>query len=115
MNVENHAGEDRGEERSQLAELIRKVMLAGIGAASLAQEEAEIFINKLIEKGEIADKEGRDLVKDLREKRRQRMHEHLDKRVAGIVERMKIPTKADLDELREKIADLSKKVDSIKE
>ena len=89
-------------------------MLAGIGAASLAQEEAETFINKLIEKGEIAEKEGRDLTKDLREKRRQRMHEHLDNRVAEIVERMKIPTKADMDQLREKIAELSKKVDSLK-
>lgn len=115
MTEEYNSHEEREDERHPLAELIRKVMLAGIGAASLAQEEAEIFINKLIDKGEIAEKEGRDLAKDLREKRRQRMEEHLDKRVAAIVEKMKIPTKSDIDELNEKLAELSKKIEKLED
>ena len=41
------------EEGKNLTEMARKVMLATIGAVALAQEEAEAFIKKLIERGEI--------------------------------------------------------------
>ena len=44
------------EEGKSLTEMARKVMLATIGAVALAQEEAEAFIKKLIDRGEIADK-----------------------------------------------------------
>ena len=43
MTVEDMAAENEKLERPPLAELLRKVMLAGIGAAALAQEEAEIL------------------------------------------------------------------------
>ena len=115
MTVESLGSETKEQERSQLAELLRKVMLAGIGAASLAQEEAESFIQKLIEKGELAEKEGRVLMKDMREKRRQKTEEHLDVRIAAIIERMKIPTKSDIDIVSEKIAELTKKVYELKQ
>ena len=114
MTVEDMAAENEKLERPPLAELVRKVMLAGIGAAALAQEEAESFIHKLIEKGELAEKDGRVLVKDLREKRKQKAEEEIDKRVTSLIERMKIPTKGDIEALSEKIAEVSKKVDDLK-
>jgi len=114
MTVEDMAAEKETLERPPLAELLRKVMLAGIGAASLAQEEAESFIHKLIEKGELAEKDGRVLVKDLREKRKQKAEEEIDKRVTSLIERMKIPTKSDIDSLSEKLAEISTKVDNLK-
>jgi polyhydroxyalkanoate synthesis regulator phasin len=114
MTVEDMAAEEQPLERPPLAELIRKVMLAGIGAAALAQEEAEVFIHKLIEKGELAEKDGRVLVKDLREKRRQKAEEQIEKRITSLIERMKIPTKTDIEDLSEKIAEISKKVDDLK-
>jgi len=115
MTVEHNCSENQEQEHPPLAELVRKVMLAGIGMASLAQEEAEIFIQKLIEKGELAEKEGQGLVRDLREKRHQKIEERLDHRVATIVEKMKIPTQSDMDTLKEKIAELSKKIDDLKQ
>src|SRR4051812_14566433 len=51
-------------------ELLRKVALASVGAVVLAQEEIEEFVRRLVEKGEIAEKDGRTLVRDLLEKRR---------------------------------------------
>jgi polyhydroxyalkanoate synthesis regulator phasin len=114
MTVENMAAEEQPVERPPLAELIRKVMLAGIGAAALAQEEAEAFIQKLIEKGELAEKDGRVLMKDLREKRRQKAGEELDKRISCLIDRMNIPTKSDFEDLSEKIAEIARKVDGLK-
>jgi polyhydroxyalkanoate synthesis regulator phasin len=114
MTVDNRTAEEQPLERPPLAELIRKVMLAGIGAAALAQEEAEVFIQKLIEKGELAEKDGCVLMKDLREKRRHKAEEELDKRIATLIDRMKIPTKSDIEALSEKIDEIARKVDDLK-
>ena len=114
MTVEESTAAAQPLERPPLVELFRKVMLAGIGAAALAQEEAKSFIHKLIEKGELAEKDGRVLMKDLREKRRQKAEEHIDKHLTDLIERMKIPTKADIEALSERIAEISKKVDNLK-
>jgi poly(hydroxyalkanoate) granule-associated protein len=112
MTVEDKTAEEPLE-RPPLAELIRKVMLAGIGAAALAQEEAEAFIHKLIEKGELAEKDGRVLMKDLREKRRQKAEEEIDKRITALIKRMNIPTKSDFEALSQKINQISQKVDDL--
>ena len=80
----------------------------------LPKKRLKSFIHKLIEKGELAEKDGRVLVKDLREKRMQKAEDEIDKRVTSLIERMKIPTKGDIDALSEKIAEISTKVDGLK-
>ena len=75
MTTENKVNETTHPDRPSFAELSRKVLLAGIGAAALVQEEAEAFINRLIEKGEIAEKDGITLVQDLRAKRKKKVAE----------------------------------------
>jgi polyhydroxyalkanoate synthesis regulator phasin len=114
MTVEDVVSDEEKSERPPLVELVRKIMLAGIGAAALAQEEAEIFINKLIEKGELAEKDGHILMKDLREKRHRKAEDVIDKRISSLMERMDIPTKADLESLSEKISELAEKIDKSK-
>ena len=47
------------EPRGTLYEAARRVLLAGMGAVALAQEEAEDFVNRLVERGEIAEKDAR--------------------------------------------------------
>lgn len=104
-------------ERSPLLATARKVLLAGIGAVALAQEEIEEFVNKLIERGEIAERDGRKLMDELMEKRRKKTREaeaQLDERVEDLLDRMNVPTKADIEALSAKIAILTKKVDELK-
>ena len=106
--------EEMEEERSKLFELARKVALAGIGAAALAQDELEDFINRLVERGEIAEKDARKLIKEVSEKRRGKVEKQLDKRLEGLLEHLDVPSKADIDELGAKIAALTAKVDALK-
>ena len=47
-----------------MVDMVRKVLLASIGAVALTQEEVEKVVNKLIERGEIAEKDGRKLIND---------------------------------------------------
>lgn len=105
------------EERNPLLDAVRKVLLASIGAVALAQEEIEDFINKLVERGEIAEKDGKKLVREVMAKRKkeaEKADDILSKRVEEILDRMNVPTKADIDSLGEKITSLSKKVDDLK-
>lgn len=99
-----------------LFEVARKIMLAGIGAASIAQEEFETFINKLIERGEIAEKDGRKLIEELKEKREAKIKEHeerLEKKIEESLLRLGVPTQKDFKELSNKIAALTKKIDQL--
>jgi poly(hydroxyalkanoate) granule-associated protein len=97
--------------------MARKVLLAGIGAVALTQEEVEKFVNKLVERGEIAEQDGKKLVRDVMEKRRKetkKAEDHLDKRIEEFLDRMNVPTKADIEALSAKITALTKKVDELK-
>jgi polyhydroxyalkanoate synthesis regulator phasin len=113
MTTENMAGEKQVHERPSLAELAKKVLLASIGAASIVQEEAEAFVHKLIEKGELAEKDGRVILKDLREKRKIKSEEELDKHITSIIKRLEIPTKSDIEVLSEKISEIAKKIEEL--
>lgn len=95
----------------------RRILLASIGAIALAQEEIEDFVDRLVERGELAEKEGKQLMQEIMEKRKQRatrLEERFNKRVEDVLTRMNIPTKADLEALSEKIAALSRKVDELR-
>jgi poly(hydroxyalkanoate) granule-associated protein len=105
------------EERNPFLEATRKVLLAGIGAVALAQEEIESFVNKLVERGEIAEKDGKQLVRDVMEKRKkeaQKAEDELEKRMEELLDRMNVPTKSDIEALSAKITALTKKVDELK-
>jgi poly(hydroxyalkanoate) granule-associated protein len=122
-----------------LVEAVRKVFLASIGAAKIAQEEVtgfvtdtenylnkvvedtEAFVNKLVDKGAIAESDGKQLISDMVEKRksvvedsRSKVNIDLDGRVEGVLAKLNIPTKGDIDELSKKIGQLSRKVDNLR-
>lgn len=103
-----------------MVEMVRKVLLASIGAVALTQEEVEKVINKLIERGEIAEKDGRKLVKDLMEKRRKKAaevkdetEEEFENRMEEVLARMNIASKSDIDSINRKLTTLSKKLDDL--
>lgn len=103
-----------------LLDMAHKVLLAGIGAISLTQEEVEKFVNKLVERGEIAEKDGRKMLKDVMERRkkqaeevRSETEEKFDKRLDEMLARLNVPTRDDIDTLSKQIAALTRKVDTL--
>lgn len=101
------------EETNNLQEAFHRVMLAAVGTVGLVQDEVEHFVNKAVERGEIAEKEARKTVHDVTEKRKG-AEKGVDKRFEDMLLKLNIPTKTDLTALNEKIADLTKKVESLK-
>lgn len=107
------------EKVSPLLDAVRRVLLASIGAVALAADEIEDFVNKLVERGEIAEKDGRKLVKDVLERRKEMemrpIEQKLDRQMDRFLTRLNIPTRDDVESLSARIADLSKKIDELKE
>jgi polyhydroxyalkanoate synthesis regulator phasin len=104
-------------EHNPLVDAVRKVLLAGIGAIALAQEEIEEFVGRLVERGEIAEKDGRKLISEVMDKRKkeaEKAEDEITKRVETVMDRMSVPSKADIEELSKKISELTKKVDELK-
>lgn len=104
-------------DRSPLLEATRRMMLASVGAVALAQEEMENFVNRLVERGEIAQEDGKRLVRDMVDRRRQqaqRAEDEIERRMDDLLSRMNVPTKSDIETLSAKITELNKKVDELK-
>jgi poly(hydroxyalkanoate) granule-associated protein len=115
--VKETAGESTEASQSRMMEMLRRVLLATIGAAAIAQEEIEALVNRLVERGEIAEKDGKKLMHELMEKRKRKtaqVEEDISKNLESVLDRMDIPTKADVEALSQKITVLSKKVDELK-
>jgi poly(hydroxyalkanoate) granule-associated protein len=115
------------EEPTELAEAanpllasLRRILMAGIGALALTQEQIEDFVGKLVERGQIAEGDARNLISEVVERRKKSMQdttrkaeEGFDKQIENLLARMNIPTKSEIDALSDKIAELSRKVDEL--
>ena len=101
------------EQSSKVQEALHRVMLATLGTVGLVQDELEHFINKAVERGQMAEKEARKTVQEVSDKRKGTEKE-VDKRFEDMLAKLNIPTKNDIDLLNEKISDLSKKVEALK-
>ncbi len=108
--------EDEKREFHSFYYVVRRVVLAGIGAVALKHDEIEEFVDKLVERGEIAKKDGEELLKEMRERHKKYLQGeegHTHKRVADFLDRIQVPTKTDVNELSEKIVALEKKIDEL--
>jgi polyhydroxyalkanoate synthesis regulator phasin len=95
-----------------LGGLLRKVFLASIGAAVVAEEEVVNLINRFVEKGEIAEKDGKEMIKEILDKREKEAKETIEK-IRG-TNTVKVATKADIEALQEKLDILTAKLDEKK-
>ena len=113
---------DAPEDNNYLLDGLRRILMAGIGVAVLAQEEIEDFVTRLVDRGEIAENDGRSLISDVLEKRKQEIQNNtrkvgngMDRHVEGVLNRLNVPTRSDISSLSEQISELSKKVDELQE
>ncbi|RPI51805.1 MAG: hypothetical protein EHM56_09100, partial [Chloroflexi bacterium] len=58
VNVQDPAIEPADERRGSLLDATRRMMLASIGAVAMAQDEMEAFVDRLVERGQIAEQDG---------------------------------------------------------
>ena len=105
--------------KNPVVKMARTVLLATMGSVALGKEELEAIVNRLVEKGELAEKDGRELIVEIIERRKKEISHvdlkvgNMDQRLESILGRMNVPSKRDVEDLSRKIGTLSKKVDAL--
>lgn len=100
----------------EISTLARKFLLLGIGALSLTEERLEQIISGMVKKGEISRQEGRDLVHEMLEKINQEkdnISEKIKKEFDYLMDKVDVPKQSELNELKQKIAELEAKLDQL--
>jgi len=105
---------------NMLVENGRKVMLAGLGVVTLAQEELTQLFNNLVERGTATEEKTREMVNKQVENRQKeakkvakRVEKEVEKRIEDVLHRMNIPSKNDIDKLSRKVSTLNTKVNDL--
>jgi poly(hydroxyalkanoate) granule-associated protein len=109
------------EETNPVFTFARKMLQAGMGAATTLQNEFEEITKNLIERGESVEKDGRKYFDDFVTKSKDNVNDQVKKaekqfedQVEAVLHRLNIPTKKDIDSLNRKITNLTKKVNELK-
>lgn len=70
----------------QLGEGLRKLILAGVGAAAATKEKSEVFFQELVRKGELTVEQGRVLNEELKHNLREAIRENVTVNVLDMSE-----------------------------
>lgn len=131
MEVEVHVKQiDSGNgnvEPSPVLEAMRRLLLASIGAIALTVDEAEKFTQRLVERGELAQKDGEKIMNEMTDRFKQQQAQvqqevpdaakalnTFEENIERILSSLSIPSKRDIDELSAKIAQLSARVEELR-
>lgn len=113
---------------SQVIDVVRKMLLAGVGAVALSTDETQSFLNRLVERGEVAQKDAEKLMHEVRERFNGRptlslpsmpmqpaeLSNQIETGLERILNRLNVPSKRDIDDLSAKIAQLAARVEELR-
>jgi polyhydroxyalkanoate synthesis regulator phasin len=88
-------------------------LLTGLGTVSLTKEKAEKLVNELIARGEIEKARKKETVDDLVKKGKdikKTLEDMMETKVKGMIEKMPLATKSELDKLKKRIELLEKEL-----
>lgn len=92
-------------------DFIKKAIFIGAGLASLTAEKIEEAVKEIVNKGDLTEKQGKELVQELKEKSakaRKELGERIDKMINDTLQKLNIPTRKEVEELKARIEQLEK-------
>lgn len=95
-------------------EIIRNAMLLGFGV----QEKVKEFVDEVVKKGELSESQGAKLVKEWTEKAEKNTEDisnSLNDLLKKTIDKMKLPSKEDLDKMNEEISLLTERIKKLEE
>ena len=95
-----------------LYNVTHSILLAGIGAISLAQDEVNTFFDRLVERGELAESDARKLAREMMERREKLEKEHRQRGPES--KAVASATKADIDALNARVAELTRQIEELR-
>lgn len=94
-----------------MSNIINKAFLAGLGAVSLGRDKVEGLIDELVKRGELSQEEKQGMLSELLEsveKRQAELEEFIHKEIQQILKSLDIPTREEMNRLKEEIDSLRK-------
>ncbi len=96
----------------EIGEGLKKIFLAGVGAVATTAESAKEIVDTLVKKGEITVEQGKVLNEELKRSAKEKVNDHVTvnivKEYRDAMKAVDHMTKEELDELKEKIANLER-------
>lgn len=114
--------------RRDLEESAHTLLLAGLGALSVAEEEGKKFFKNLVKKGETVHEQNKDRIDSLRSEIEgkvdnarskageawEKVSENVDERVTATLHKLGVPTKDEISMLTKRVEELTKAVERLK-
>jgi len=94
-----------------MIDVLKKVLLTGVGVAALSKEKIEELAKDLAEKGKMSEKEGKALVDQLltsSDEARQDLQKQVEEKVQKVLGKMDLAKKSEVDALKLEIEALKK-------
>jgi polyhydroxyalkanoate synthesis regulator phasin len=96
-----------------MADLLRKLLLAGLGTLDVTEEKAKAVFNDLVARGEISEKDAKELISSWSKRaaeQRGRLQEDVEQTVHRALGAIGIARKSEIDALKAKIDALEAKL-----
>ena len=110
--------------QNDLTDSAHKIWLAGLGALAVAQDEGSKLFTSLVEKGQGIEDKGKERVEKARgavsgvvtvaESYWETFERTLDDKMAGVIHRMGVPTKDEIDTLTERVEGLTASIEKLR-
>ena len=94
-----------------MLDFLKRTLWIGAGLAVMTAEKIEETVKEIVNRGHITEKEGKELIDDLIEKSRKAkkdLGERVENAVQETLQRLKIPSRREVDELKVRIEQLEK-------
>jgi polyhydroxyalkanoate synthesis regulator phasin len=111
----NFSGRDPSQKRREIMfDLLKKTVWLGAGLALMTTEKVEEAVAEIVKKGQLTEKEGRELATELVEKSKKakkELGEKVEKIINQTLEKLKIPSRKEIEELRARVERLEKEAE----
>lgn len=97
-------------------DMFKKAALMGIGIMSLTEEKLKGLVKELEAKGEVSEKEGSDLLKDLMSrvnKEKATVEENIKKGIKDYLAKMDIASREEVINLKKRVHELEERVNEL--
>jgi len=94
-----------------MLDFLKRMVWIGAGLAVLTKEKIEETVHEIVKKGHLSEQEGKELINDLIEKSKKvkkDLGEKVETTVRETLQRLNIPTRKDLEEIKARLERLEK-------
>ncbi len=92
-----------------MLDLVKKVLLTGVGLAAMTKEKVEELAKEFVDKNDLSEKEGKQFVEDLlkkAEQARKDLQDQIEKAASNAVKNIKCSASDEISELKEEVNQL---------